>query len=268
MEAENKNIPREEEMDTFSLEDIMAEFREEDPVPEEAVAEPEAEVRAEEPAAEACAEEPVVEACAEEPAAPEEPVSEKKKSATRRKPATNKNEGGNYTLASLLRFYIPLVFIVAGILLLLWRVTVPLSEWLEQYEQSQPKYMAAEVHKVLFAKPDWKVLYNMAGVQGTNFEGQSAYVSYMQSKVGNDALEYVQTSVGLSGKLRYSVRHKGQEIAAFYLQAEYKDGSSFPLWNLDGVEVFFERTVSVTVNIMPGHTAFQFFLHGNHTPIL
>lgn len=159
-------------------------------------------------------------------------------------------------LHNALRFYSILLGVVLAVLILLCCLMLPLNTLLEQYETSRPKYLAAEVYDMLFADPDWTVLYNLADVEGTEFEGRSEYVAYMTDKVGNHALNYTEVSDGLSGDKRYSVRLGTEEIAAFTL-SNYDDGiSTFPCWTLDSVEVFFTREQAVTVTVLPGHTVY------------
>lgn len=155
-----------------------------------------------------------------------------------------------------LRYYSILLGVLLAVLILLCCLMLPLNTLLEQYETSRPKYLAAEVYDMLFANPDWAVLYNLAEVEGTEFEGRSEYVAYMTEKVGSRTLTYSEVSAGLSGNKRYSVRLGSEEIAAFTLSS-YDDGiSTFPCWTLDSVEVFFAREQTVTVTVLPGYTVY------------
>ena len=74
-----------------------------------------------------------------------------------------------------------------------------LNDWLTVYEASQPDTRSQEIFDEIFANPDWGKIYDMAGLEGTQFEGKDAYVTYMQAKVGDSELTYSKTSAGLSG---------------------------------------------------------------------
>ena len=86
---------------------------------------------------------------------------------------------------SALRFYSTLLGIVLAVLILLCCVMVPLETILTQYEAAQPKHLAEEVYKLIFADPDWQVIYNLSGTKATQFEGSQDYVNFMTKKVGN-----------------------------------------------------------------------------------
>ena len=78
---------------------------------------------------------------------------------------------------SALRFSCTMLGIVLAVLILACCLMVPLRTYLQQYEATRPKYMAAEVYKMLFAEPDWAVLYNLAEEEGTEYEGRSNYAA-------------------------------------------------------------------------------------------
>ena len=90
---------------------------------------------------------------------------------------------------------------IAGLILIaLLLLMIPLRSWLVKYEASQPEKKCAEVFQYLFANPDWKVIYGLAGVENTAFENEKAYADYMEAKVGSTKLTYSETSAGLSGQ--------------------------------------------------------------------
>ncbi len=154
-----------------------------------------------------------------------------------------------------LRFYTLLLGGILCVLILLWCLMNPLKTLLTQYETAQPQYVAAEIYDALFVKPDWALLYDMAGVQATEFEGRSEYVAYMNAKVGNRKLDYVQIP-GSDDEQRYSVRLQGEEIATFSMLRVDDGVSTFDRWTFGQVEVFFTREESVTVTLMPGYTVY------------
>ncbi len=155
-----------------------------------------------------------------------------------------------------LRFYALLFGGILCVLILLWCLMNPLKTLLTQYETSQPQYVAAQIYDTLFADPDWALLYDMAGIQATEFEGRSHYVAYMKDKVGKQKLDCVEIPAGLSGEKHYSIRLGGEQVATFTMVPVDDGVSTFDRWTFGKVEVFFTRQESVTVTMMPGCTVY------------
>lgn len=130
-----------------------------------------------------------------------------------------------------------------------------LEDWLTVYEASQPDTRSQEIFNEIFADPDWGSIYDMAGLEGTQFEGKDAYVAYMQAKVGDNELTYSKTSAGLSGGQKYIVKLGEEKVATFTMQNPIVDELEIPEWSLDKVEAgFFTRNQDVTVLTRPGRT--------------
>ncbi len=138
--------------------------------------------------------------------------------------------------------------------------------WLSDYEAAQPSYKAQQVFDQLFTDPDWGALYVSAGAKDSAYEGKDEYVTYMENKVGDSKLTYMETSAGLSGK-KYVVRLGNEKVATFTLVDNNQVSSSLNLQNLENiadipdwvlgrVEVFFERQGSYRIEKMDGHTAY------------
>lgn len=155
-----------------------------------------------------------------------------------------------------LRFYSLLFGFVLCVLILLCCLMMPLRTWLEQYETSQYQHTSSEIYQLLFADPDWALLYDMAGIEATEFEGRDEYVAYMEEKVGDTPLECVEIATGTSAHRRFSIRLAGEEVAAFTMIPLDDGVSTFQRWTFGEVEVYFTRMQSVTVNIMPGYTVY------------
>jgi len=138
--------------------------------------------------------------------------------------------------------------------------------WLSDYEAAQPVYQAEQVFQQLFTDPDWGALYVAAGAKDSAYEGKDQYVAYMEEKVGDAKLTYMETAGGLSGK-KYVVRLGEEKVATFSLVDKnnvsislnlenLKNIGDIPDWQLDRVEVFFERIGSYRIEKMDGHTAY------------
>lgn len=138
--------------------------------------------------------------------------------------------------------------------------------WLYDYEAAQPVYQAEQVFQQLFTDPDWGALYESAGAKDSAYEGKEEYVAYMEEKVGDSQLTYMETAAGLSGK-KYVVRLGDEKVATFSLVDKNKVSNSLTLqnlenigdipdWQLERVEVFFERIGSYRIVKMDGYTAY------------
>ena len=132
---------------------------------------------------------------------------------------------------------------------------IPLRSWLVRYEASQPEYMCRQVFQDLFADPDWAVLYSLADVDDTPYENRDTYVAYMEQKVGTAELTCTETSAGLSGDHKYLIKLGDEKLASFTLTGS-TNSDNITEWALGVVEVFFDRTQSVTVNKLPGQTVY------------
>ncbi len=130
-----------------------------------------------------------------------------------------------------------------------------LNDWLTVYEASQPDKRSQEIFDEIFANPDWGNIYDMAGLEGTQFEGKDAYVAYMQAKVGDSELTFSKTSAGLSGGQKYIVKLNDEKVATFTMQNPVVGDLEIPEWSLDQVEAgFFTRNEDVTILTQPGRT--------------
>ena len=129
-----------------------------------------------------------------------------------------------------------------------------LQSWLVDYEAAQPTTKSQEVFEQLFADPDWSVLYDMAGIQDTEYEGKEQFVSYMENKVGDKELTFQETSAGISGK-KYVVLMEGEKIATFKLDGESESLTAIPDWKMGEVELFYQREESFLIQLSGDHTA-------------
>lgn len=129
-----------------------------------------------------------------------------------------------------------------------------LMDWLGKLEASQPGVRSQEVFEELFSDPDWEELYRMAGEQDTVYEGADEYAAYMEAKVGDQKLTYVQTSAGLSKNKKYIVKLGKARIAEFTMANDASNDADMPQWRLDEVFVYYTRQESLTIFTVPGHT--------------
>lgn len=130
-----------------------------------------------------------------------------------------------------------------------------LEDWLVVYESSQPDTKSQEIFAQLFAEPDWGRIYEMAGLEDTEYEGKESYVTYMEHLVGDQELTCTKTSAGLSGGEKYIVRAGEIKVATFTMENPINDAAAIPQWSLAAVEAdFFTRDLDVTVLTRPNCT--------------
>lgn len=253
---ENKNcnsMEEQEQLQTQPKELELTETPEEAPeaAPEESAVEISDETAApaaEESSGESQTEEPTASAEPEATEAPQE--SEDPEAEAAQWEIINKRRRNH---RSSLRFWGTLFVVVLCALILLICIMTPLRSWLEQYEASRPEYVRDEIYAHLFEDPDWDLLYDLAGVECTVFEGKEAFIDYMDQMVGNQTLICRETSAGLSGDRKYVLTCGDQKIATFSIES---DGDQFPTWELSDVEVFFTPSESVTVIKSPDYTVY------------
>lgn len=164
-------------------------------------------------------------------------------------------------------FLFILAFLGATYLGLQW-----LHGWLSDYEAAQPTLKAQQVFQEVFTDPDWGALYESAGAKDSPYEGKEQYVAYMEEKVGDSKLTYMETSAGLDKtKKKFIVKLGDEKVATFTLTdrnqvgninlgnltnlEDIKEMADIPDWQLGAVEVFFERVGTYYIIKMGDHTA-------------
>lgn len=128
-----------------------------------------------------------------------------------------------------------------------------LDAFLVKYEASQPDVKSQQTFEELFAAPDWGTLYDMAGQGSTAYDGKDSFVAYMDEKVGQQELSYVETSMGLSQDKKFYVRLGEETIGSFSL-TNTAGAVAIPQWELAGVELYTSFDCDVTVHSYPGYT--------------
>lgn len=198
-------------------------------------------------------------------AAPKQPA------APLEEPVTDKKQKKGPRLGSVIFYTIYFMFILAFFgatyLGLNW-----LHGWLSDFEAAQPTLKAEQVFQEVFTDPDWGALYESAGAKDSPYEGKQQYVNYMEEKVGDSKLTYMETSAGLDKtKKKFIVKLGDEKVATFTLTdrnqvgdmdlsglanlENIKDMADIPDWQLGAVEVFFERVGTYYIVKMGDHTA-------------
>lgn len=126
-----------------------------------------------------------------------------------------------------------------------------LNNWLVRFEASQPTAKCEAVFNQLFQEPNWQDIYQLSGTS-TGITAED-YASYMEQKVGQEKLTYIETSAGLSGNKKYIVRCGSEKVATFTLCNNAPD-ADIPDWQLGEVEIFYTAQLSITVMAPPEYT--------------
>lgn len=131
-----------------------------------------------------------------------------------------------------------------------------LDSYLTDYQAAQPTTRCEEVFQQLFADPDWAALYVTAGIADTEYEGAEAFAAYMEAKVGDSQLSYMETSAGLSGDKKYFITMGDERIGYFTLTSPTETERGIPNWQLGTVELYYQCRESVTVQKLDGYTVY------------
>ena len=153
--------------------------------------------------------------------------------------------------AGTIVYYSLLVLIIAAFFVGMRFVMNSLNDWLLRFEASQPNAKCEEVFNRLFADPDWSEIYTLAEPEGEISAGD--YAAYMEQKIGDGKLSYIETSAGLSGDKKYIVRNGTEKVATFTLH-NAQPQADIPDWQLDTVEIFCTAELSVTLQAPPDYT--------------
>ncbi len=132
-----------------------------------------------------------------------------------------------------------------------------LEDWLVNFESAQSNVKSHEVFQELFQDPDWAELYTTTGQNDTAYENVNAYVAYMDKLVGDRPLQMIQTSTGLDKtREKYLVRLDNKNIADFILINKSTDETQPPQWELESVNLYYERLEQSIIVTKPGHKVF------------
>ena len=133
-----------------------------------------------------------------------------------------------------------------------------LRDWLNRYEMAQPTTKSQEIFETLFYDPDWDSLYDIANVQNAAYGSKDDFISYMENRVGETDLTYVETSTGLSNDKKYIVRVGNEKIATFTLVNHNQSASQTEIadWQLGSLEFFVQYNESYYIKKLDGHAAY------------
>lgn len=133
-----------------------------------------------------------------------------------------------------------------------------LKGWLVKFEAAQPTVKSQEVFDSLFGDPDWKTLYETAGLEAGSYEDADTFAAFMETKVGGEDLTFLETSAGLSGDKKYVVCLGDEKLGTFTLEDknDAQGMTAVPDWQLSDVTFFLEGQETFRILMAEGNTAY------------
>ena len=133
-----------------------------------------------------------------------------------------------------------------------------LKNWLVKFEAAQPTVKSQEVFDQLFSDPDWMKLYETADMEDGSYEGADAFAAFMEAKVGDEKMTFLETSAGLSGDKKYVVWLGEEKLATFTLEDknDAQGMTAVPDWQLSDVTFFLEGQDKFQILMTEGNTAY------------
>lgn len=165
-----------------------------------------------------------------------------------------KKKKANRTITII--FYTVYVVMVAAIVGGLLYANNWLEGWLLDYQASQPNTRCEEVFAQTFSQPDWEALYEMSGIQDTQYEGSEAFAAYMEAKLAGGEITYIETSAGLSGGHKYLLKLGEETLGYFTLVDQAPASAEVRDWQLGEVKLNYAYTESVTIQKLDGQTVY------------
>ncbi len=120
--------------------------------------------------------------------------------------------------ASTVIFYTLVLLAIGGFFYIMSGALSTLNTYLQEYQASHINTRYQEEFQALFADRDWGKLYDLAGIEDTEYESRQAFIDYMQAKVGSEQLTCFIESNGTSGK-KCPVYAGNTEIGVFYMES-------------------------------------------------
>jgi hypothetical protein len=167
-----------------------------------------------------------------------------------RKPHKNSNGPRISTLIFYTAYIMLIVFFVMGMRVKL----TDLEQQLKDYESAQPEPCSRLVFEELFSEPDWEVLYSLAQIPDTAFEGKEQYAAYMETLVGDQVLTYQEESQSDEDIRIYQVLAGDRYIGSFRIKSAPTETSI--AWSFDSLSLSTEYKESVHIQKLSTHTVY------------
>lgn len=133
---------------------------------------------------------------------------------------------------------------------LLW-----LKGWLTDFEAAQPSTAADAFFQMYFADPNWGLIYDNAANKNAVGD-RSAFISYMEDKVGDSQLTYQETSAGLSDSKKFFIKLDNERVASFTMEGKSEYITDIPDWRLGSIELIVKHDNTYYIRMQEGHIAY------------
>lgn len=156
------------------------------------------------------------------------------------------------------KFYRIYFAATAILLCLLLILMIPLRNWLERFETTQPDHHSQKVFNELFAQADWGKVYDAAKLD-SELGTKDGFIQYMQAKVDaaqNKEITFYETSAGLSKDHKYIVLLGDEKIATFTLTGTVNEKTQKTEWTMNSLQLALDFSQSISIQRLPGYTVF------------
>lgn len=144
-------------------------------------------------------------------------------------------------------FYTCYVLMLVAAAVGIWYGHGLLTDFLMDFEASQPDTKCQEVFDRYFADPDWNEVYSLLDPAVLGPITQEEFALYMENTVAGRELTYTKTSAGLTGGRKYILRLDGENLGTFTLMNSVTNELEIPDWKLNAVEMFVTAKEYTTV---------------------
>lgn len=149
-------------------------------------------------------------------------------------------------------FYIFLLVLVVLTLIFTECGKSYLTDVLEEYEDSQYKYVAEEILESYFNSGDYKTLYQLFDSQISEMETPERIAEYFAQLTGGKDFSLQSTSTGLEEKIEYAVKCDGKRFATLTLdKSGEKTENGFAIYELKEArlneKLFIDRSIIIPV---------------------
>lgn len=154
---------------------------------------------------------------------------------------------------------IPLFYCIYGVCVVIAVVLIHLAmsvvtDYLEEYELSQPQYEAQDIFETYYVNGDFSALTALCDFPLTRFETQEAVDRYLADFTAGKTVTYSAITTGLDTSIRYIVKADDIKFSAFTLQQSHETTEKgFTLYELAGFELYCSGNESVRITAPRGY---------------
>lgn len=159
----------------------------------------------------------------------------------------------NKKLSLFWKIFIPIVIAVfaAVNIALVW-----FRGFLADYEDAQPKHVAADVFNTYFSPFDSEKYLELCADSVCEFETADDIVEYLKGITNGQELSYNRVTTGIDGTYKYVVKAGDTKFASFSLVADSGKSGRFKKYKPDSYELYVSAKMKKKVEIPKGYLLF------------